>query len=194
MLVLIMKQLSMPTYTEISQALSETTLKLHPSQAHGLMCGILCGSPDSQAAWAETVTGDEKSILTHEVLLALHDMTINQLNEFLFEFELVLPPDTETLPERAEALTLWCQGFLTGLKVAKVKLVGREDSEATEAINDLVEIAKISYEDVISNEEDEAAYTELVEYVRMAVILIYEDLHDTASPKKVTGSSSNHLH
>lgn len=190
-----MKQISLPKYSELSHALSKTTLKLHPSQVHGLICGILCGNPNSKAAWEELVTGDhdKESGKTHELLQALYDTSAKQLNEFLFEFQLILPSDSKELPARAEALTLWCQGVLTGLKLAEVPIVDRKPGEITEAINDLIEIAKMNYEDVISSEEDEAAYVELVEYVRMAVIMIYQDLREDETTRRST-HTSNHLH
>ena len=188
-----MKSFSLPSFADVSQALNKTTLKLHPSQAHGLICGILCGNPHNSTAWEQVITGGgPESAKTHEVLMALYDMSEKQLKEFLFEFYLVLPSDSSSLPERAEALTLWNQGFLTGLKMTQVQLVGREPGEVTEAINDLIEIAKMNYEDVVSSEEDEVAYVELVEYVRMAIILIYQDLQQS----DVTGGeakSSRHL-
>jgi uncharacterized protein YgfB (UPF0149 family) len=187
-----MKQTNLPTYAELDQVLSKTTLKLHPSQVHGLVSGILSGNPKSSAAWEELVTGGKESPKTHEVLQELYDVTKKQLEEFLFDFQLILPADTEELPKRAEALTLWSQGFLTGLKIAQVQIVEREPSDVTEAINDLIEIAKMNYEDVVASEEDEVAYTELVEFVRMAVILIYEELHEV--DKKKGKNASNHLH
>jgi uncharacterized protein len=187
-----MKQLSMPNYRELDQALSKTPLKLHPSQVHGLICGILCGNPDSNAAWEELVTGDKETGKTHDLLQSLFNYSAHQLDEFLFEFELVLPPDSEDLRARAEALTLWCQGHLTGLKLSQVQIVDRGPGEMTEAINDLIEIAKMNYEEVVASEEDEAAYVELIEYVRMAIILIYQDIRGYDARKKA--SSSNHLH
>ncbi|VVC76848.1 hypothetical protein AQUSIP_21750 [Aquicella siphonis] len=188
-----MNQKSLPQYRELNQALSKTTLKLHPSQVHGLVSGILCGNPKSSAAWEELVTGGKDPAKTHEVLQALYEASMTQLDDFLFEFQLVLPPDSETLPIRAEALTLWCQGYLTGLKMAQIQIVDRDPGEMTEAINDLIEIAKMNYEEVVASEEDEAAYIELVEYVRMAVILIYQDMREEDASRK-TASSSNHLH
>jgi uncharacterized protein len=104
-----------------------------------------------------------------------------------------LPKDAKELPERAEALTLWCQGMLTGLKMAQVPIVDREPSELTEAINDLIEVAKMNYEDVVASEEDEVAYNDLVEYVRMVVTYIYQELHDQ-DVSKTPGKSSGHLH
>lgn len=191
--VLIMTQSYLPTYKELDQALSKTTLKLHPAQVHGLISGILCGNPQNTAAWEELVTGNKESTKTHNLLQALYDATAKQLEEFLFNFQLLLPPDTESLPTRAEALTLWSQGFLTGLKLVQVQIIDREKGEMTEAIDDLIEIAKMNYEDVVPSEEDEAAYIELVEFVRMAVILIYQDMREAESSKK-NGSSSNRLH
>lgn len=187
-----MKQPTLPNYTELNRVLSKTSLKLHPSQVHGLVAGILCGNPDSTSAWEELVTGGKDTGKTHEVLQALYDETKKQLAEFLFEFQLVLPSDSDELLVRAEALMLWCQGFLTGLKLTNVPITGRKPSEVTEAINDLIEIAKMNYEDVISNEEDESAYIELVEYIRMAVILIYQELREQSTKKP--SHPSKHLH
>jgi hypothetical protein len=188
-----MKQKTQATFEELSAALSKTALKLHASQVHGLICGILCGNPKSTAAWEELVTGGKETPKTHELLQLLYDTSAQQLDEFLFETQLILPLDDEALPQRAEALTLWCQGFLTGLKLVQVQIVDREASEVTEAINDIIEIAKMNYDEVVASEEDEAAYVELVEYVRVAVILIYQDLREAETTKKTT-SSSNHLH
>lgn len=191
--VIIMSEKSLPNYLALCQALDQTALKLNPSQAHGLVCGLLCGNPKSTAAWEELVTGGKETQHTHEILQALYDVSAKQMEEVLFDFQLLLPPDTDELPVRAEALTLWCQGALTGLKLAQVQLVGREPSEMTEAINDLIEIAKMNFEEVVSSEEDESAYAELVEYVRVAVVLVYQDLRAAETAKQST-SASGHLH
>lgn len=183
---------SLPNYKELNQALNKTALKLHPSQVHGVIAGILCGDPKKDPAWEELVTRGE-SANSHGILQELYETSSKELEEFLFEFQLILPADSTELPKRAEALTLWCQGFLAGLNFAQVPIEGRSPSDMTEAINDLIEIAKMNYEDVISSEEDEVAYTELVEYVRMAVILIYQDIREPNAPKK-TSRSSNNLH
>lgn len=184
-----MNPISLPSYDELNRELAKTTLKLHASQVHGLVCGILCGKPQTNSAWEDLVTGGKKSKTTHTLLQDLYTASAQQLEDFLFEFQLLLPNDEDDLPVRAEAMTLWCQGFLTGLKAAEIPIINREPSDMTEAINDLIEIAKMDYEQVVSSEEDEAAYFELVEFVRMAVILIYQDMHGLD-----TATRSNHLH
>lgn len=192
MLVSIMKEKSLPSYTELDRALSETTLKLHASQVHGLITGLLCGKESKAATFEELVTGNKEAGETHELLQTLYDATKKQLVDFLFEFQIIVPSDANDLAERAEALTLWCQGFLTGLKLAEVQLIDREPSDVTEVIDDLIQIAKMNYEEVVASEEDEEAYVELIEYVRMGVIMVYQDLREDESAKNVQATKNLH--
>ena len=186
-----MKQISLPSYTEFNQALSKTAVNLHPSQVHGLLCGLLCGNPESEPAWEEVIADLKDSSKSKRTLQDLYEKSAKLLADFSFEFQLLLPSDSQSLRIRAEALTLWCQGFLTGLKLTQVPIENRPKSEVTESINDLVEIAKMNFEDVVASEEDEAAYIELVEYVRMAVVMIYQDLREGETPK-ATGAEQHH--
>jgi yecA family protein len=167
---------TLPTYSKLSDVLDKTSLKMNAAQVHGLMCGLSLLGTAKPSAWEELILGKEKASKELDTLLqSLYTVTQHQLTSTLFEFEMVLPDDEAPLPERAECLTLWCQGFLTGMKIIDIPIVGRKPSDMTEAINDLIEIAKMNYEQVVATEEDEVAYTELVEYVRMAVILIYQE-------------------
>ena len=178
-----MNSISVPSYQELEDALSKTTLTLHPSQVHGLLSGMLCKDPP-QTEWETLMMNDQCSDEAQKLLQNLYDISAQQLAKFLFEFQLILPADTETLPLRAEALTLWCQGFLTGIKWAKIASASISQGEIGEAFHDLTEIAKMNYEEVVASEEDEEAYMELVEYVRMAVILIYQELHEESLNQK----------
>ena len=188
-----MKELSLPNYNELSRIFNQAVFQQHPAEVHGLMMGILCGHPNA-ADWEALVIGAGEKV-TPEVyagLRALYEVSHQQLKEFSFDFQLFLPDDDETLSMRAEALTLWCQGFLTGLQSAQIAVDPPKPSEISEAVNDLVEIAKMNHEEVVANEEDEVAYTELVEYVRMAVIFIYQTLQEkAAAPQQIT---TDHLH
>ena len=193
-LVANMKPISLPNYIDLQTVLSQTDLKSHPSQVHGLICGMMCGTHNLSSAWQQLVAGEEAAPAVQEILQALYEGTWRQLKDFLFELQLMLPADEASLQERAEALTLWAQGFLTGLKLAQVPIVDREASDVTEAINDLVEIAKMKYEAVVDTEDDELAYVELVEYVRVAVIYIYQDLQDDVDAFEVGVNAANRFH
>lgn len=183
-----MKQISFPNYEKLSQTLNESaSLKLHPSQGHGLLCGLLCGNPKSNPSWEEIINNIHDEIQNPKLSQELYEISSQHLAEFSFDFQLLLPSDEDELRNRAEALSVWCQGFLTGLELMHISITNRPKNEMSETINDLIEIAKMNYDDVVSNEEDEMAYVELVEYVRMAVIMIYQELRDNDS--KIISSS-----
>lgn len=168
-----MKQLH-PYYKKLQSDFARTTRDEHPSQTHGLMCGLLCGSETFHSNWQELIFEKRKNKKTLDTLQTVFADSKEQLQNSLLNFQLLLPEEDGALPERAEALTLWCQGFLTGLKLAQIPMESQQEEEVIEAINDLIAIAKMNYEEVVESEEDEEAYAELVEFVRMAVILIYE--------------------
>lgn len=187
-----MKPIMLPDFGGLTETLDHTELKLHASQVHGLISGLLCGNFDQKSAWDELLLGEKLSGETRQSLQILFDATAEKLSDFLFEFKMVLPSDDEELSVRAEALGVWCQGYLTGLQTGGVPIVDRDPGELTEAVNDLVEIAKMNYEQVVASEEDEEAYTDLVEYVRMAVIYIYQELREDETPHEKSGCCHHH--
>lgn len=182
----------MPTFQQVENILTTAAVKLHPSEVHGLICGTICSSPKVPSNWDE-VLGENLPEKVIEVMKALFEFTAQQLRDFSFDFTLLLPDDHSHLPVRAEALTLWCQGFLTGLHEVYEELKTHEATEVVEALNDLIEIAKMNFEDVVPSEEDESAYVELVEYVRMAVILIYQTMNEAELPV-IQSDVVKHLH
>ena len=183
---------TMPTFQQVENILTDAVVKLHPSEVHGLICGTICSNPNVPSNWDEVLAEDLPENVI-EVMKALFEFTAQQLHNFSFDFILLLPDDHSHLPVRAEALTLWCQGFLTGLHEVYEELQTNEATEVVEAMNDLIEIAKMKFEEVVASEEDESAYVELVEYVRMAVILIYQTMNEAELPV-LQSDVAKHLH
>lgn len=172
----------LPTYTEVKSVLKKPSEIFHPSEVHGVLCGILCGSSNkNNKSWETLPFVNSKDKKNYTVIQQLYEKSYDQLNEFSFEFALLLPKDNLNINKRAEALGLWCQGFITGLDHERVEIKHREPSEVTEAINDLIEISKVNYGEITENEEDETAYFELVEYVRLAVLMIFQELKQKSS-------------
>jgi len=175
----------LPTYTELQEALSKAKSNFDAAQVHGLLCGILCGNPGVNKNWQELIQGPKPNKNLHELLQQLYKISAQQLGEFSFEFQLLLPDeDDQEIPQRTESLGLWCQGFLTGLKMSNIEIVDREPSEVTDALNDIIEIAQVSYEQTQTDEESEAAYLEIMEYVRLAVLMIYQELRETTHKER----------
>lgn len=183
-----------PTYNDIASAIKKAKLPFQSSELHGLLCGIICAtSGNNQGLWEAILLGKKKRPKSLDIVQSLFETSYDQLTHFSFDFFLLLPDDEADINSRTEALGLWCQGFLTSLNKANVPIENRAPGEATEAINDLIEIAQVSFGDIISTEEDEAAYVELVEYVRLAVVLIFQELHPESTPSQpLDGGDSLH--
>jgi Uncharacterized protein conserved in bacteria len=108
-----------------------------------------------------------------EALTTLYHDTQDRLQNDSLAFEPLLPDDEAPLGERAQALGQWCEGFLLGVGLAESHDPAKLPREANEVINDLTEIARIDT-DTEADEDSEIAYTELVEYLRAATLLVRE--------------------
>ena len=92
----------------------------------------------------------------------------------------MLPDDDDSLTQRVNAIGDWSQGYLIGLSLGGITDFAPLPDDAREIAKDLLEISRAgtSY-DLEGNEEDENAYAELVEYLRVGVLLINEELQPT---------------
>jgi uncharacterized protein YgfB (UPF0149 family) len=139
---------------------------------------------DSGFDWlAQVLEGtDSFDALRNECEVMLSDLfgaTYRQLSQRLSEFEPLLPDDEYGMAVRASALSHWCEGFLHGLVSSDQGDVLKErlsTEPMSEIIKDMLQITRAVHED--ESETDEQAYAELVEYLRVAAQLTYEELVD----------------
>ena len=176
-------------YSQLAALLSRSGSPLPPAELHGGLCGVLCASGRKAAAgWLDELiddcAGDAATLAELDSQLrTLGTLTFNALSGWSLEFVPLLPDDDSALSQRAEALALWCHGFLAGLIVGGVDLAG-EPSKLSDELNELVrDFAEISRADgTVDAEGDEASdagdhsLTELIEYVRVGAQFIFEEL------------------
>lgn len=194
----------MQSYPDISQLeglLYDVDAALGATESHGVLCGMLCAQGATDAAqWMLQVLGEQEE--TSEVLqqagkklLQIHKLSVEQMNDSNVELELMLPDDEEPLEARIEALGSWCQGFVYGLAVGGVRENTELPADSRELIGDILEISRAGYaadDEAELNadmeegvDEDEVAFMEVCEYVRMGVLLIYEELQPLQSSQTV---------
>jgi uncharacterized protein len=118
-------------------------------------------------------------------LTALYEATVGSLRSTEMQFDLLLPDDTETLDERARALGLWCNGFLYGLGSNGAADPRQLSADVAEIVRDLGEISRAGVDGQDSEEANETAFAELVEFVRVGVQLIFEELSQKRTPPPV---------
>ena len=94
-------------------------------------------------------------------------------------FQPLLPGDDESLEQRTAALAAWCQGFNYGLALA-VRIGDADEAlqhdTVAEIVRDFAELAQLGYTEDEIEGEGEVAWAELVEYVRVSVQLVFEEL------------------
>jgi uncharacterized protein YgfB (UPF0149 family) len=108
------------------------------------------------------------------------------------DFEPLLPDDDSPLGARADALSLWCQGFLYGLGSGTTADPARVSTEAGEIIRDFTEITHVGVEADEENEENEVAFAEVVEFVRVGVQLLFVELAPARGEEPEPGAASIH--
>jgi hypothetical protein len=173
-------------FQDLDETLRRAGAACDAAESHGMLCGALCAGLDNDAAWIAHILDEasgsaEAQQACRRSLSALRDSTHALLANASLEFAPVLPDDEAGLGDRTDALGEWCQGFLFGMGLAGGRLKPDELSEETnEVLKDLGQIAQAGFEGEEDNEEDETAYTEVVEYVRVGVQLLYEELQAPA--------------
>lgn len=158
------------------ERLEQTLSHSDPAEVHGLLCGLLCAEPGlAGEAWLSRLENELADGLTGEArnrLLELFAATVSRLDDPELSFYPLLPDDRMALSRRAEALGGWCQGFLAGLGLGGLQRGQALLPEVREFLEDLADIARVGFDTTHAAEEDEAAYMEIVEYVRIGVLLV----------------------
>jgi uncharacterized protein YgfB (UPF0149 family) len=91
----------------------------------------------------------------------------------------LLPDDQSDAALRTAAMAHWSEGFLHGLVSAKHGDALRDRLAAeplADIIKDMLQITRAELDETTDAETNEAAYSELVEYLRVAAQLAYEEL------------------
>lgn len=190
------ESIRLPEFNEVAHQLAEVDALISPAEAHGLLSGCICaGSRISGKSIFEPIFGDtiSQTASVREMLMSLYHISSQQLYDADFTFELLLPIDDASLLDRAKALKEWCQGFISGLGLAGVTIEQCQSEDVQNSLHHIAEIAKLNVRNIVAADEDEKAFMEVVEYVRLAVMSIYMEFTDSQDSN--TGpTSSNYLH
>ncbi len=183
------------SFDVIDDALRRAGAVTEPAEAHGSLCGLACVlGADAQSSWlADTLTAAEEPDLPAEeigegsagiqeaaaLLGGLAAASTKALEAGDMSFQPLLPADDEPLEERTAALAAWCQGFNYGLALA-VRFGDADEAVRHEAIAEIVrdfaEMSQLGYQEDEGDRDAEADWAELVEYVRVSVQLVFEEM------------------
>ena len=180
-------------FDELDESLRRCGASWDAAQAHGLLTGRLAvaGVPCGPEWLMQVLEGtDEANALRMEcqkLLDSLYQGTFWQLTERLSEFMPLLPDDDVDAAARTIALAHWCEGFVHGLVSAQHEQVLKDKLGAeplSDIIRDMLEITRAAVDEESDDEANEAAYAEIVEYIRVAAQLAYEELSEIRYTEK----------
>ncbi len=162
-------------YQDLDAKLRKSPGNGSAAEAHGLLSALAClgVGPASVRGKARLLHLDGEEHL--EILDSLYAMVCRDLRDDGFGFRLLLPGEQSPVHDRVEAVSDWCQGFVLGIYHADGRLPGAASPEVREAVDDIREIGHLETgpEDP---EGSERALTEIVEFLRVAVQLVHDDL------------------
>ena len=169
------------TFEQLEDLFYTLQIRANPSGFHGFLCGRLsCGAVDMrqlvEASSQWLAMTDEQTEAAENSLEDFYEASLSNLEDISFLFQPLLPDDELPLAERLVAIGDWCSNYISGLgdgmgKEFEVSLDGKE------ALQDLAAIGQISVDFDSDDDDGERDYAELVEYIRIAVQLVFSDLH-----------------
>ncbi len=178
-------------YYAIGDALDRAQTPLDAADCHGLLAGLVCaaGFADPKL-WVAQLFDDynpKDSAQADAVkqLQTLYEETLAGLNSAQLDFGLLLPDEDDALRERAESLGNWCGGFLSGLGLGGVSEAAQLPPAVGELLEDLAQIARVDFELDEPDEAELAAFEEVVEFVRVGVLYINEELQPCKAPARL---------
>ncbi len=172
-------------YQAFVTLLTSSGLNVSPAELHGLLLGrSAAGAGFDHDSWladaAELIQSDnEINDNVRNALIGLQEMVKGELTSSDMTVVLLLPTDDAPLTERAIALGEWCQGFLSGFG-----LNYRDNALSTEGKEVLQDLAAISQvQDALEESEDaETDYMQVMEYLRVAPLLLFTETKKTVEP------------
>ena len=163
-------------YSDFQDAFLVSGIAISPSELHGLMTGFMCVNPESSRQQREIVYSDWLMVdggSTDEELVHLLDYlfetTLKELDEFSdFQFRILMPDEDASIDSRSQSLKFFCAGFLSGLGSHHF------NQEISEVLTDLERIAAFR-EEVGESEENESDLFQIVEFVRISVLFVFDE-------------------
>ncbi len=166
---------------QITRSLAQVSSEFSASEAHGILCGLLCAKGNIDLhEWLQNVApepaaGDLLGLEGKQLLKQFFMETIASLADNNLKFYPLLPDDESPLI-CLEAIARWAQGFLMGLSLAGIQITSAFPDDVEDFIETMVSISDADSYELAEDESDEKAIVELIEFIRIGVLLSNEEL------------------
>lgn len=180
-------------FEQVNEAISPFPELESPAFIQGMLIGLLCGDNDLQeAVWIKKLIEEAQIKSVKESFLKVLDEVFQETNKGLngsgFELEFCIPDDNESLIFRAAMLGQLCEGVLYGLGLIGALNESEKDipENVRELVDDLGQISRIDISELNDakalGEQEESDFMELIEFVKVGILTINEELNPTQAP------------
>ncbi len=185
---------------QVQKNLATLGSEASPSEAHGTLCGLLCGRADLEPQeWLALTTTEAEAIEQGDILAA---EAAEWLSEFFFQTVAALSdnnlnfypllPEDESETVQLAAIAQWAQGFLMGLSLAGIEKFTDYPEEVGEFVEAMTSVSSADDYDLAGDDSDEEAITELVEFIRIGVLLVNEEMNPLRVPVDIPEDQTLH--
>lgn len=181
-------------HAALNAALRSAGFDQDAAEYHGALCGALCIRVPAEIDPMAVLDGADADVAGASLLKAVRDAAAKSLADTDGDIRLVLPDDEAPLAARAAALAEWCEGFLFGLASNGKLDLKNAAPEVREVVEDLAQFTRASFSGTDDEQIEEEAYTELVEYVRVGVQLIFMELSPGAQSRAAARKQDSKVH
>ena len=179
------------THAQLGELLATLRFGVDPSDLHGSLTGYLCAG--GQASARDWLAALQLQLDAAEAAAAERSQPLQQLFEECsawlddpdLRFEPLLPAADTPLDVRADALVEWCRGFLGGIGLTGAADKRGLSPDGAEILRDFGTIAGSHFE-YADSEEDESALAEVIEFIRVGVLLLHAELAKAGMPARTT--------
>lgn len=176
--------MSAPSHRDLARLLEGARALTEVPEAHGTLAGALCaGESFGLREWFDEVFPEGRPGAARQGMQELYRWTREALAAGELRFVPVLPDDDAPVAERAQALGEFCQGFLYGLGTSALPDPEALPTQVAEIVRDIGAITNVGVDPDESVDDNEQAYAELVEFVRVGVQLLFEELAPYRQPQ-----------
>lgn len=188
-------------FNEFADHLLDQGVLASPSQLHGCLSGLLGAGASREPEYALSALSESLHLDLYGELasrvMQLYMVTAAALRDDDYVFHPLLPDDDEEIVLRTAALASWCEGFLAGFAyraAADDTSAALQSGEVGEVLRDIAAIAQAEAGEYEDEEDAENNFSELVEYLRVAVMNVFLELGAGAAERTESSGATRPLH
>ena len=182
-------------FVEVDEFLSDVESSTTASELHGILAGLVCAGveEDDIDNWLPVLCLENTYLSEDEYrpfkqdVQAVYVQVTKDLDDYELGFDILLPEESTALVDRVAAMRSWCIGYLKAIVEYGELSPESLSDDCAEFLEDVGQFSNLDLEDDQFDEELEASYMTLHEYLRVGVQLVYESLNVQSTTNEQLG-------